>query len=439
MSYCPHTKHDQDSMIKEAGLSSVSAMFSDIPKEIINKSSFALPAPLSEIELGKELSAAANKNISVGSRASFMGGGSYHHFIPAAVKHLAGRSEFYTAYTPYQAEMSQGMLQAIFEYQSYICRLTGMDVANASLYDGATALAEAAALAVRSTGKSRVLFYGPVNPNYLAVLKTYAKAASWIVEELKDGDSDFACILCQQPNFFGCIEDLSKVSDIAHKNNALFIVSVDPISLGILKPPSEYGADIVVGEGQSLGSPPSFGGPGLGFFAATKKYMRLVPGRLVGETTDSDGKRGYVLTLQAREQHIRREKAYSNICTNSALMALAATIYLSLMGKSGLKKVAELCLQKSHYLKEKISSIKGFSSPLLVARYSLPAFTFKEFVIKSEKPIKDINNALLKEGFIGGIDLEQFCPELKNHMLLCVTELITKEDMDKVSLVLSEA
>lgn len=440
MSYIPQTQKEKDEMLREIGAGSIDALFSDIPKDIIDKSSFTLPAPMSELELARELSRLSNKNLNLDEHVSYLGAGRYNHFIPAAVKHLAGRSEFYTAYTPYQAEISQGMLQAIFEFQSFMCRLTGMDVCNASMYDGATAFAEAASLAVRHTGKNKVLVASSVHPNYREVLKTYGQAASWEIIEIsysKEGltekinKTDFAAIMCQQPNFFGCLENLGEMSDVAHKNNALFIVSIDPISLGILKPPSDFGADIVAGEGQSLGSTISFGGPGLGIFAVKNALIRLIPGRLVGETVDHDGKRGFVLTLQAREQHIRREKALSNICTNSALMALAATIYLSLMGKQGLKQVANLCLQKTNYLKKKLPATKGISLPF-------PAPTFKEFVIKTSIDPEKINAALLENKIIGGLDLGGLYPELKNHMLWCATEKITKEDMDKTAEILAK-
>jgi glycine dehydrogenase subunit 1 len=344
-----------------------------------------------------------------------MGGGNYNHFIPSVIKHLVTRSEFYTAYTPYQAEMSQGMLQAIYEYQSLICALTGMDVANASMYDGATAIAEAAFLACHATNRKEIVVPTSVHPEYRKVLKTYAKAANIIVKEvayrpmlLQAMDNKTACVILQQPNFFGCIEEVAGLAEKIHAAGALFIVSVDPISLGILKSPGEYGADIVTGEGQSLGNPQSFGGPGLGIMAVKKELVRHLPGRIVGQTVDHDGKRGFCLTLQTREQHIRREKASSNICSNEALAALAACIYLSVMGKQGLRKVAELCLQKSNYLKSKLADKVVFHEPI-----------FKEFVIKSNSAV--------------GVDLAVDYPDMVGCRLICVTELCSKAAMEALA------
>lgn len=364
-----------------------------------------LPSPLSEPELLAELKITAEKNREA---SKFIGGGSYAHFIPSAVKHIISRSEFYTAYTPYQAEASQGTLQTIYEFQSLVCALTGMDVANASMYDGATALAEAALLACRYTGRNEITVSSAVHPNYLEVLKAYARGADLKVVEVpfdkKAGlTSPFspsptsAGYVLSQPNFFGCIEEVRGLAEKVHAAGALFIVAVDPISLGLLTPPGKYGADIVVGEGQSLGIPRNFGGPGLGLFAVKKDLLRQIPGRLAGKTVDNQGRVGYTLTLQTREQHIRRERAGSNICSNEALCALAAGVYLSLMGKSGLKKVAELCLQRSNYLKKRLGSI--FSAP-----------TFKEFVTKK-----------------GGVGLP--LNDL-GARLVCVTELATRSELD---------
>lgn len=380
-------------------------LFNDVPEKVRLRADLSLPPPLSEPELLAELKKTAGKNRDA---SKFMGGGSYAHFIPSAVKHITGRSEFYTAYTPYQAEASQGMLQVIYEYQSLICALTGLDVANASMYDGATAMAEAALLACRSTGRREIVVSSAVHPNYLEVLKTYARGADLKVVEVpydqKTGRTSFfafssasACFILSQPNFFGCIEEVSGLAEKVHTAGALFIVSVDPISLGLLKPPGEYGADVVVGEGQSLGIPRNFGGPGLGLFAVKKDLLRQIPGRLAGKTVDAQGRLGYTLTLQTREQHIRRERAPSNICSNEALCALSACVYLSLLGRSGLRKVAELCLQKSNYLKKKLGSI--FSAP-----------TFKEFVTKK-----------------GSTGL--YLPGL-GARLISVTELITRSELD---------
>ena len=409
MNYIPSSRKEQQRMLSELKIKSFDALFSDVPQSARLKQTLRLPRPLSEPELLEELREQSEKNKSV----PFLGGGTYNHFIPSVVKHLLSRGEFLTAYTPYQAEASQGTLQVIYEYQSLICEMTGLDVANASMYDGATALAEAALLASRVTGRKEVLVSEAVHPEYRKVLKTYAKGAGLNVTELpfslKTGTTESfspsekeACFIIQQPNFFGCIEPLL---DKQKKNGALFIVVADPISLGLLRAPSEYGADIVVGEGQSLGIPQNFGGPGLGIFAAKESFKRQIPGRIVGATQDTQGRRGYVLTLQPREQHIRRERATSNICSNEALCALAACIYLSLMGKSGLRRAAELCLQKSNYLKKKVGS--PFSAP-----------SFKEFVVKTQKKV--------------GIDLGQFYPKLKGLRLIFVSELAKKEELDKL-------
>jgi len=405
MSYVPNTLKDQAEMLQNIGATSVASLFADVPEKVRLKADLPLPPPLSEPDLLAEL-----KNVSEINRpaSKFLGGGSCDHFIPSAVKHIVSRSEFYTAYTPYQAEASQGTLQVIYEYQSLICALTGMDVANASMYDGATALAEAALLACRATGRSEVAISSAVHPGYREVLKTYARGADLKVADVpydqKTGrtssfaiSSTSACFILSQPNFFGCIEEVSGLAEKVHAAGALFIVTVDPISLGILKPPGEYGADVVVGEGQSLGIPRNFGGPGLGLFAVKKDLLRQIPGRLAGKTVDAQGRIGYTLTLQTREQHIRRERAPSNICSNEALCALSACVYLSLMGRSGLRKVAELCLQKSNYLKKKLGSI--FSAP-----------TFKEFVAKKGS---------------AGLPL----PALKGR-LISVTELAARSELD---------
>jgi len=408
MTYVPNTIKDQKEMLKTVGKPSVDELFADIPEKVKLKKEISLPKPLSEPELLEELKNLSEKNK---TSSSFLGGGSYNHFIPSVVKHIVSRSEFYTAYTPYQAEVSQGILQVIYEYQTMICELTGMDVANASMYDGATAMAEAAFLACRATTRKKVVVSRAVHPEYRKVLKTYTDGGQVDLVETDDnmiGGQGVACFILQQPNFFGCIEEVKGLADQFHSKGALFIVVADPISLGILKAPGDYGADIVVGEGQSLGNPRNFGGPGLGIFAVKKPFIRQMPGRIVGQTVDKEGKRGFCLTLQTREQHIRREKAPSNICSNEALAALAATVYLSVMGKQGLRKVAELCLQKANYLKNKFKGQLAFNTP-----------TFKEFVIRTEKKI--------------GLDLGQFYPEMKNHRLICVTELTKKEEMDKLS------
>ncbi len=393
-------------------------LFADIPPAVRLKGPLFLPPPLSEPELLRELEAESGRNQ---PGDPFLGAGSYSHFIPSALKHIVSRSEFSTAYTPYQAEASQGTLQAIYEYQSMICQLTGMEAANASLYDGATALAEAAMMAARITGRKTVAVSAAVNPHHRAVLRTYCTAADLQLLELPydpssglgTGDwelgTDTACVIIQQPNFFGIIEPANRLTDEIHANGSLFIVSADPISLGLLKPPGEYGADIVVGEGQSLGNQQSFGGPGLGIFAAKNEFLRQLPGRLAGATTDANGKRGFVLTLSTREQHIRRERATSNICSNEALCALAACVYLALMGKQGLKKVAELCLQKANYVKRALpsSTLLFPSSPI-----------FKEFAVRTKQKV--------------GVDLGVYYPELTGSRLICITETMAKDLLDKL-------
>jgi glycine dehydrogenase subunit 1 len=438
MRYIPHTKTDQDQMLSQIGVNNVDELFKAIPEKVkINTVGVVPPSGISELELKETLDNLSKKNKNTKEFVSFLGGGSYDHFIPSIVKHIISKSEFYTAYTPYQPELSQGMLQSIFEYQSLICALTGMDACNASMYDGATAMAEAASLAVHFTGKNEVLVSKAVNPNYRQVLNTYASGAGWKVVEFGYdktlGTSAFdeasikisdrtACLVLSNPNFFGCIEDIEKFSKLARSKGALSIISIDPISLGILKRPGDIGADIVTGEGQSLGLPQNFGGPYLGIFAVKKDYLRLMPGRIVGETVDTKGRRGYVLTLQAREQHIRREKAFSNICSNEALCALAATVYLATMGKSGLREVANQCLQKSNYAKKCLSKLVAFKSP-----------SFKEFVVKTANPVDQINKKLLENNIIGGLDLGKFYPELKDHMLIAVTEMVKKVSIDRLA------
>jgi glycine dehydrogenase subunit 1 len=362
--------------------------------------------------------------------ACFLGAGFYKHFIPSVIGHITGRSEFYTAYTPYQAEASQGTLQSIYEYQSLVCQLTGMEVSNAGMYDGSTAAAEAALMACRITRRDKVAVLSTVNPRYSAVIEAYANGHNTQLEKVKPDieglAADCACLIVQQPNFFGYFEDLGAYTQKAHDIGALLVVIVDPISLGMFKPPGDYGADIVVAEGQALGSPISFGGPALGIFTCRKEYMRQMPGRIVGRTTDVDGKPGYVLTLATREQHIRRERATSNICTNEALVALATTVYLAALGKKGLRQVAELCYHKAHYAADVISKLKGYS---LVFQQPF----FKEFVVRCPIAPQQINERLFKEKIIGGLDLS---PTIDNGMLLCVTEVNTKSEMDRLAEIL---
>jgi glycine dehydrogenase subunit 1 len=437
MPFFPNTDEDRREMLKEIGVNSFDDLLANIPPSIRLREPLALPRPLSEMEVLSELQDLASKNRGGEDTVSFLGGGAYDHFIPAAVGSILSRSEFYTAYTPYQAEVSQGTLQAIYEYQSMICRLTGMDVANASMYDGGSAVAEAALLAVRHTDRKELVIAGKVHPRYLEIVQTYTQGWGISLRQvpLSEGRADSrdvreyvsektAAVIIQQPNFYGCLEDTEEIGKIAHEAGALFVVSADPISLGLLAPPGSYGADVAVGEGQSLGIPLSFGGPYLGIFALRDSLIRKIPGRLSGITVDSDGERGFTLTLQTREQHIRREKATSNICTNQALMMLAACVYLSLMGKEGVPEVAKLCLQKSHYLAEEISKIPGYR-----LKWSQPFF--KEFVVETPERPSTILERLSKKGILGGLDLSQHDKGVEG-LMVAVTEKRTKVEMDRL-------
>jgi len=422
--YLPNTDADRSAMLREIGVGSVEELFRDIP-EGLRHAQFRLPSPLSELELKKELNRLASLNVSLDDYACFLGGGSYRHFIPATVEHVIGRSEFYTAYTPYQAEVSQGTLQSTYEYQSLICQLTAMEVSNAGMYDGSTAAAEAAIMACVVTKKNKVAVSTTVNPTYREVIDTYVKGRDLFMETVDPGSglpSDCACLIAQQPNFFGCLEEMEAHARKAHDAGALFIAVVDPISLGMFQPPGQYGADIAVADGQALGNSMSFGGPGLGVFACRQQYVRQMPGRIVGKTVDVDGKTGYVMTLVTREQYIRRERATSNICTSEALMALAAAVYLATLGKTGLRRVAELCYHKAHYAADGIAKLKGYS-----LAFSKPFF--KEFAVRCPAVPSEINRALLKKGIIGGLDISH---AMDNTMLLCVTEMNSREETDKL-------
>lgn len=459
MNFIPNTELEQREMLKEIGVRSLEELLIDIPEEL-RKVRLNLEEGLSELELLKHLKRLSDKNGNLDDYISFLGAGAYDHFIPSLIKHLTSRGEFYTAYTPYQPEVSQGTLQAIYEYQTLICELTGMEVSNASMYDGASALAEAAFVAISQTRKNKIVISKAIHPEYRMVLKSYLRGMNTEIAEVEFNfgsanstnsnsgqtdieklravvDEDTAGVLMQNPNFFGCIEPMETVSKLAHSKGALLVASVNPISLGILKPPGEYDADIAVGEGQALGNPISFGGPYLGFFATKQKFIHKLPGRLVGMSQDSQGRRGFVLTLQGREQHIRREKATSNICTNQALNALAACIYLCAIGKNGIKEVAELNLHKSHYAYQKIGSIDGFDS-----QFEAPFFN--EFLIKSPINPDQLNKALLEKQIIGGVPLKRFypnmpnIPNLKNCILFCVTEMRSKEEIDALVDALSD-
>jgi glycine dehydrogenase subunit 1 len=454
MSYVPHSDADRQDMLAEIGVESVEELFVDVP-EAVRYPEVKLPRPLSEMEILAELRAMSERNADLNHHACFLGAGAYDHFVPSVVGHVTGRSEFYTAYTPYQAEMSQGTLQTIFEYQSMVCALTGMEVANASHYDGATSMAEAVimALAVGRGKRKKVVMAPTVHPEYRATVRTYTQGmdltivgdeaphgegvppTSLLLEPAGAGlerlkalvDDNTACVIVQNPDFFGQLESpaaLQSLADAAHEAKALFIVSADPISLGLFKPPGQYGADIVVGEGQPLGNHPNFGGPYLGYFACKEEYVRKMAGRLIGQTVDTKGRRGFVMTLVAREQHIRRERATSNICTNEALVALAAAVYLAALGKCGLRTVAELCYHKAHYAARQIGALEGFD--VLGERPF-----FKEFVVRCPMPVAELNKHLLEDWcIVGGYDLGRDYPSMENYVLLCVTETNTQEEMD---------
>jgi glycine dehydrogenase subunit 1 len=431
MRYLPHTSEDIDSMLQEIGATSIDDLFSTVPSCCRRTEGMNLPGPLTEWELNNRLASLSGNS----ERKVFSGAGSYEHFIPQVVAHLAGRSEFVTSYTPYQPEISQGTLQGVYEYQSLVCRLLGMEVANASLYDGASALAEAMLMAIRITGKKKVAVSRAVHPHYRQVARTYLQPTGYEVIELPygpDGTTDLsplgsmdslAALALQSPNFFGCIEDLGAAAASAHDKEALFITSfTEPLAYGILKSPGLQGTDIACGEGQSFGIAQSFGGPGLGMFAGRTKHVRNMPGRLVGETVDADGRRGFVLTLATREQHIRREKATSNICTNNSLCALTAAMYMSCLGGSGMRELALLNHDKSEYLKGELQRAGlriAFQSP-----------TFHEFVVEFPPGFESEYKRLLKKGVVPGIPLSTYYPELRDHYLLCVTETKTREDMD---------
>jgi glycine dehydrogenase subunit 1 len=436
MTYSPHTETDRSEMLTSLGLERIEDLFADVPAGV-RFPVLDIPEPLSEMDALRELSDLADANGNARENPLFLGAGAYHHFSPSVVNHMILRGEFLTAYTPYQPEISQGTLQSIFEYQSMVAALTGLEVANASHYDGATSLAEAVLMAF-SHGrekKHKVLISPAVHPHYRAVVRTYVQGQpititgdenplTTVPELAARLDGDTALFVVQSPNFFGQIEDLDGLAARVHAAGALLCVVADPVSLGLLRPPGRLGADIAVGEGQSLGLPLSYGGPYLGYFATRKDYVRKMAGRLVGETKDKQGRRGYVLTLSTREQHIKRERATSNICTNQGLMALAATVYLALMGKHGLRAVAELCWHKAHYAADEIARVPGYEVDA-----SRPFFN--EFVVRCPRPVAHINDRLFDDyGIIGGYDLGRDYPHLSEHMLVCLTETNPREEID---------
>lgn len=434
MPFIPHSEADRKAMLEAIGARSIEDLFTDVP-ERVRFPELDLPPALSEMEARWELEALAEANFTAADGPCFLGAGAYRHYVPAVVDAVLRRGEFYTAYTPYQPEISQGTLQAIFEYQTMICELTGMEVSNASHYDGATATAEAVitAINVHRRRRNKVVLSRYVHPEYRQVVRTYTRGMGLSIvgdgsgeqEALTDLlDEQTACLIVQYPDFLGRFEDLSLLAQAAHDVGALFVVVADPIALGVLKPPGEFGADIVVGEGQGMGAGLNFGGPYLGFFATKMEYVRKMAGRLVGQTVDAEGKRGFVLTLSTREQHIRREKATSNICTNQGLVALAAAVYMAALGRCGIQQLAELCYHKAHYAADRIDRLDGFA----VLREKP---FFKEFVVQCPLSVSEINDRLLDEwGIIGGYDLGRNYPELKDHMLVCVTEMNPREEID---------
>jgi len=435
MSFVPNTDQERQEMLEKIGVSNFEELIAAIPQSIRLKKELDLAPRLSEYEVVKLLDGYAKKNITANTHVCFMGGGSYDHFIPSIVGSIMDRPEFKTAYTPYQAEVSQGTLQTMYEFQSMICQLTGMDVANASLYDGGTALAEACFLANAQNRRTEFLYAGTINPHYREVVATITPGREFTFKEFKNEDGTAnhsklleaisdktAAVIVQQPNAYGNLEDVVELEKIAHSKKALFIVIVNPISLGILESPGNYNADIVVGEGQSLGIPLNFGGPYLGLFACKNELVRKIPGRLSGITEDEDGRRGFVLTLQTREQQIKREKATSNICTNQGLFMLAATVYMVSMGKEGIKEVAIQSMEKAHYLASQISKISGFE--LL----SDKPF-FNEFLVKTPVPASSIIEKAVGSGFLAGIDTSRF-PECIQGLLIAVTEKRSRNELD---------
>lgn len=434
--YLPMTENDKQEMLKTIGVESTDELFTDIPEKVRFKGELNVKKAPSEYELKRELTTLAGKNANLIENTSFLGAGVYDHFIPSVVDHVISRSEFYTAYTPYQPEVTQGELQAIFEFQTMICELTGMDVANSSMYDGGTALAEAVTLSAAHTRRKKVLVSKTVHPESREVIQVYARGQDLEIVEIdhvngqtdlaqleKELNEDIAGVVVQYPNFFGQIEPLEEIEKLIEtQKKTMLLVSSNPLSLGYLTPPGDFGADIVVGDTQVFGIPAQFGGPHCGYFAVNRKLMRKVPGRLVGQTVDEDGVRGFVMTLQAREQHIRRDKATSNICSNQALNALASAVCMTSLGKHGVKKMAELNMQKSRYAKKKLEE----ANLEVVADGAF----FNEIVVKLSKPVSEVNEKLLEKGIIGGYDLNRTYPDYENHMLVAVTEVRTKEEID---------
>ncbi len=429
--YTPNTDADRRQMLDVIGVDSVDELFADIPAQHRNPA-LDLPPPMSEFDLKRYFAKLASMNKTPGDYACFLGAGSYRHHIPAIVRQLTSRSEFMTAYTPYQPEISQGTLQTEFEFQTLCAELTGMDVANAGMYDGSTSLAEAVLMAARVTRRNRVAVLDSVSPAYVSVLRTYTEAPGIVIDIVSTDDltltEETACVVAQQPNFLGCIQDMRSLSDQAHETGALFVVYADALSMAMFTPPGEFGADIVASEGQALGVPPTFGGPYVGIFACKQSYIRQMPGRIVGRTVDTEGRTAYVLTLQTREQHIRRERATSNICTSVALIALMTTVYMAANGRHGMRQTAELTYQKAHYLASLIGDIPGY------AVVDGGVF-FQEFAVKCPLPPAALNERLLDYKIIGGLDISD---QVENGMLVCATEVNTREEIDAFAGALAE-
>ena len=439
MRYIPNAEGDFNQMLPLLGMEKLEDLIRILPESVRLGRSLNLPKPLAEMELVESMRSLVEGKDGKETKISFLGAGAYDHFIPSIVDHILRRAEFYTAYTPYQPEVSQGTLQAIFEFQTLICQLTGMDLANASVYDGASAVAEAVLMAQRINGRKKFLISQTLHPESQMVTKTYTHPLEFQIDEIpysKEGTTDLdglqrkidkqtGAVVLQHPNFFGCLEDIGKAAEIAHQNGALLIVSVaEPLSLALLQPPGALGADIVVGEGQSFGNPLSFGGPYVGFFACREKFLRSLPGRLVGESIDQQGRRGFLLAVATREQHIRREKATSNICTNQALCALAVLAYLTAMGRKGLRELAEMNLSKCEYAKRRLQEFGCL-------RFSAP--TFNEFVFSFSQEGEVALHGLLQQGIVGGLALKRFYPELGKEILVCVTEKNSKEQIDRLA------
>lgn len=440
MTFNPHTAEDRTEMLEVIGIDSPDDLFAPVP-ESVRFPQLDLPRALTEMEAAHLLQQLADRNVTPPAEDIYLGAGSYQHYIPATVGQILSRGEFYTAYTPYQPEVAQGTLQVIYEFQSMVAELLGMEVANASMYDGATAMAEGALIAVSSSRKrQKIVVTGTVHPAYRNVLRTYVESSGIEVLEVPPADGGFvigiddirphlgvdvACVIVQYPNFFGAIEDVETIGEAVHEVGALLLVNTSPVPLGLLKSPGQLGADVVSAEGQALGVAQSYGGPYVGLLATRQKFVRQMPGRLAGITSDTEGKRGYVLTLQTREQHIRREKATSNICTNQGLMATAATVYMASLGPEGFREVARSSYQNAHYLAEQLTSDGTFN-----LAYQEPFF--HEFVVETPGPAAEVNARLLESGILGGLDLGRFDPGQSNFLLLCTTELNTKAGIDRM-------